>query len=464
MMIMSAILYGTNVAVTRRQIHGILSYIVEKEGQLPGLKEEAMEEETIEEETIEEETIEEEITEKEEARERWAARGNTEAEEAEEEEAWEEAEDEEIEEEDDEESDHQVNISLDDVFALNTRYDESQDFQYSTRYFAVIYDETGSVTDVIINHISTVDEKEAVSFAEKVKDSFFSFGSSGLYFYKRASLDSDTIVVFLDSRNQVATNSRLLYTSLIVLGLGLIIVFFIMNHMSYQIIQPEIENVRRQEQFITNASHELKTPLAVIRANTEVEQMLHGEDEWNQSTLKQIDRMTGLIQNLVLICRAQEKSEDSQAILVNASKVFEETVKTYIPVATQDGKSLTYNISPDLMILGEESEIRQLITLLLDNAIKYCDEKGQIQVNCSVKGRSPIRLTVSNSYAEGANVNYDRFFDRFYRQDESRNIDRGGFGIGLSIAESLVQKYRGTLNASWKDGIISFTCTLKGSV
>ena len=108
-----------------------------------------------------------------------------------------------------------------------------------------------------------------------------------------------------------------------------------------------------------------------------------------------------------------------------------------------------------------DSEIRQLTTLLLDNAIKYCDAGGTIRVSAGQKGRE-IWMAVSNSYAEGASVDYSRFFERFYRQNEAHTIDsRGGYGIGLSIAENLVKKYGGTIRADWKNGVISFTCTLK---
>ncbi|MBQ1492539.1 MAG: GHKL domain-containing protein [Blautia sp.] len=423
MMLMGAILYATNALVTNRQINSILDYIVENEGELPDPAE-----------------LEE------------AARKKRNAQiEAEGEEGGGE--------------DH-GKISMEDIFGSSTGESYSTpEFLYSTRYFAVIFNEEKEPIEVKINYISTVDEEDAISYATTVLLHYFSRGIRGVYFYKKATLkNGNVIVVFLDSRNQVATRSRLFYTTLIVLGFGLFIVLFIMHQLSYRIIQPEIENARRQEQFITNASHELKTPLAVIRANTEVEQMLHGEDEWNTSTLRQVDRMTSLIQNLVLISRAKEKSEDSAAVLVDVSSVLKDTIKTFAPVATQEGKKMSEQLAEGLTILGEESEIRQLASLLIDNAIKYCDEAGEIMVLLQSVKKTQVKLTVSNSYAEGENINYSRFFDRFYRQDEAHSIDKGGFGIGLSIAESLVHQYRGSISASWKDGVISFTCLLRGSV
>ena len=243
---------------------------------------------------------------------------------------------------------------------------------------------------------------------------------------------------------------------------GSILAFVIIRIFSNFAIRPEIRNAENQKKFITNASHELKTPLAVIRANTELEMMMHGEDEWNRSTMNQVDRMTGLIQNLVMIARADEKANKEDMAETDVSKVVSDTADTFLPVATQSGKSMRKEISEGVTMLTNEAHIRQLVSLLVDNAIKYCDDGGEIGVLLSQKGKG-VRIEISNSYAEGGSQDYSRFFDRFYRQDESHNIDKGGYGIGLSIADSLVRRYKGKIDVSWKDGVISFVCVLKGA-
>lgn len=359
---------------------------------------------------------------------------------------------------------YDVKTFLGDIFGSGTGGlidEDSPDDTFSTRYFAVIYGQDGNVEAVKANHISSLTAQEAEILGNYARGRFFQFGQYGKYYYQVADLSGDrSIVVFLDSTNQIHATSRLLYSALMLIAFGIAVTYIFVRVFANKAISPEIRNAELQKQFITNASHELKTPLAVIRANTEMQEILGGENEWTQSTLRQVDRLNGLIQNLVMITRAQEK-ETTERTLTNAAALIQETVKTYLPVATQDGKTLEQEIPESLNMKAVDSEIRQLTTLLLDNAIKYCDAGGTIRVSAGQKGRE-IWMAVSNSYAEGASVDYSRFFERFYRQNEAHTIDsRGGYGIGLSIAENLVKKYGGTIRADWKNGVISFTCTLK---
>ena len=266
---------------------------------------------------------------------------------------------------------------------------------------------------------------------------------------------------------------RVLISVLSILGLGTFMSFFIMRLLSKGFVRTEVENVEKQKQFITNASHELKTPLAVIKANTEMQEMMDGESEWSQSTLRQVDRMTGLIGNLVQIARAQEMT-DGELAPTDIAAAVSETADSFAPVAASDGKKLEKEIPDSLVTKSSDSSMRQLTSLLIDNAIKYCDDGGTIKVELTRSRRGAV-LTVSNDYAEGANVDYTRFFERFYRQDEAHTISAGtvtgssegssgertgksGYGIGLSIAESLVKSMKGSIDVSWDKGRILFTC------
>ena len=364
--------------------------------------------------------------------------------------------------------------SLQSIFGVGDFFGETPDSYYTTRYFAVLFDESETVSLIKTSHIAYIEEEQAEEYARIALDRPFHFGNFGRYYYYCADRESGgTIVVYLDRTEQLSLMRRVLISVLSILGLGTFMSFFIMRLLSKGFVRTEVENVEKQKQFITNASHELKTPLAVIKANTEMQEMMDGESEWSQSTLRQVDRMTGLIGNLVQIARAQEMT-DGELAPTDIAAAVSETADSFAPVAASDGKKLEKEIPDSLVTKSSDSSMRQLTSLLIDNAIKYCDDGGTIKVELTRSRRGAV-LTVSNDYAEGANVDYTRFFERFYRQDEAHTISAGtvtgssegssgertgksGYGIGLSIAESLVKSMMGSIDVSWNKGRILFTC------
>lgn len=356
-----------------------------------------------------------------------------------------------------------VNRFLDEIFNTSDSDASSPEFYYSTRYFAVLYDKSGEITDVITNHIAAVTEQEAKAYGDAARSRDKNFGRDGMYYYEVAEYDDgSSIVVYLDSENSVRYTGRLFYILLSMIFLGVVLVALFVQVFSRRAVQPEIRNAELQKQFITNASHELKTPLAVIRANTEMQEMLGGENEWTKSTLRQVDRMNGLIQNLVMVSRAQEKQSGEAITQCDITTAVKETADAFRPVAEAEGKQLHMKIQESVSMLAEDAAIRQLTSLLVDNAIKYCDDQGSIEVALTQKTREKaVTLLVSNNFQSGKDVDYSHFFERFYRADPSHNTDRGGYGIGLSIAEAITEQYHGSIGAAWKDGIITFTCILK---
>lgn len=363
--------------------------------------------------------------------------------------------------------DETIEWSLQGIFGIGNFFGETPDYIYTTRYFAVLFDENDNATEVKASHIAYIDEEQAEEYGRIALNKWPSFGSFGRYYYYCADRESGgRIVVYLDRTAQITLVNRVLFAALSILGLGTILAFFFMRLFSKDVVKSELENIERQKQFITNASHELKTPLAVIRANTEMTEMLDGETEWTQSTMRQVDRMNGLIANLVQISRAQEK-ESGELKVIDIVPAVSQTADSFIPVAKSEGKTLEKNLPESLLMKADDSRIRQLVSLLADNAVKYCDEGGMILVSLEKAGKNAV-LSVSNDYAAGAEVDYSRFFERFYRQDEAHTISsdsagvkKSGYGIGLSIADSLVQAMKGTISASWKNGRITFSCRFR---
>ena len=332
---------------------------------------------------------------------------------------------------------------------------------YYIPYFAVSYREEGTVEWIKVNHMEGLTAGEATELADYALSRLWELGQYGNYYYNVRTLDDGSkMVIYLDSSSQVNFTTQLFYSAMILTVFGAAVLFIFVWLFSTRAVGPLVRGAELQQQFITNASHELKTPLAVIKANTEMEEMTSGESEWTASTLRQVDRMNALIQNLVMITRAQE-NEKSVREEMDISAAVKETAETYLPVAQQDGKLLEQEIPEGIRMKASDAEIRQLATLLLDNAIKYCDEGGTIRVSLARKGKETV-LCVRNSFAEGQNVDYSRFFERFYRGNEAHTVEgSSGFGIGLSIAQNLVESYHGTIRAEWTDGMISFICTLK---
>ncbi len=333
---------------------------------------------------------------------------------------------------------------------------------YGMRYFTVILDEEEVVESMNLENVKLIDEDTALNYTKAALDSLFSSGFIDDYYFKIGTLDNDRIIVaFVNGSIQSSILQHVLLYSILICAGGLFLTGAVAWQFSKSAIQSEMESYQRQKSFITNASHELKTPLAVIRANTEIIEMMSGENEWTESTLRQVEHMNGLIQNLVMISRAAEKEERTPGEKVNFTEVVQSMVEPFKSVAIQDKKELHLDLEEGAVIEASESNIRQLVSILTDNALKYCDPEGRIDVKLA-KGKrgKTVILTVSNDYKEGANVDCSRFFDRFYREDSSHE-NQQGYGIGLSMAESICKQYDGKISAEWKDGVISFICVLK---
>ncbi len=341
--------------------------------------------------------------------------------------------------------------SISDVFS--PRYKQYQ-------YYSCVYGEDHEVLQVMNHFVGQGDEEHLQEMADRISESIVPFGRYDYYFYQIGeNSDGNVLVVFLDGTMEIAAAARLFYWTLLICGVGMVVTLILVGIFSQRMIQPEIENSMRQKQFITNASHELKTPLSVIRANVELMEIMGGETELSQSTLKQVDRMNGLLQNLVMIAKSEEREDHSELMEVDVSALVKESVQSFQAAATQEDLTLETRIEENIKRKMDGSRIRTLTTILVDNAIKYCDKDGRITVSLvPIRRGKGFQLTVSNTYAEGKGLDCSRFFDRFYRQDSSRNIDKGGYGIGLSIAEGVCRQSGGVIKAEWKDGEISFVC------
>ena len=336
----------------------------------------------------------------------------------------------------------------------------TDEFPYETRYFTVVISKDREVAGIDLDHIAAVDSKNALKLVETVSLRSGTYGKittlRHTYAYHKAVLaDDNEIVVFLDCTEDFNT-ARNVMTLCMTIGLiSYVAVFILVSIASKNVVQPVIDNIEKQKQFITNAGHELKTPLAIISANTEVLEMMSGENEWTKSTMNQIKRLSALVNNLIRLARMEESGENLVIKEFNISELTEEIAESFVAVAEKDGKKITKKIAENVEILSDKNFVQELISILIDNAVKYCDPSGEINITLQQLMKS-VRITVTNDYAEGENIDCRRFFDRFYRADTSHNSVKSGYGIGLSMAQEIVSLIKGRISADWKKGKISF--------
>ena len=337
----------------------------------------------------------------------------------------------------------------------------SRESLYELRYFTVTI--TNDAAQVMgSQNITTVDRDKALTLAYRC---FHEHANRGIlddnertYGYVINNLKDGKRIIILDCTTRFAILGRTLRMSLVIGIICIILFCLLMFLLSPLAIKPYIDNIENQKMFITNAGHELKTPLAVISANTEVMEMLNGESEWTRSNMTQVKKMSGLINELIMLSRM---SETVDIILsdIDYTAVLKECINTFMPIVASTDKQLVTQIEDDVHVNAEIKNLQALIDILLDNAIKYCDDGGTIGVSLNKRGRQSV-LTVYNDYEEGANIDYHRFFDRFYRQDTSHNSKKQGFGIGLSMAASVVELFKGKIRVDYKNGVITFTVTI----
>lgn len=369
------------------------------------------------------------------------------------------------------------------------RHGISPESQFDTRYFTVTINSKGEVENIDTSKIASVSSENAAEYAKKLwKSGKKGDGKSGFAEnckYLTVDEDGSTMYIFLSCQRELSTIKTYILASVGISAFGLLVVFVMIYFFSGKILKPVSESYEKQKRFITDASHEIKTPLTIIDANTEVIEMMEGENEWTSSTRKQIARLTSLTEKLVFLSRMDEEATKLEMLEFSLSDAILDTAEPFKAVAQTKGKKLTIDVTDKILYTGDEKTIRQLISILLDNAIKYsgcssvsCEKATQTQNNCVTttgdtapeieltmrpSGKNRI-ITVWNTVDDTANIKkgrQDMLFERFYRTDASRNSKTGGFGIGLSAAYAIVKAHKGKITAESKDGqSIKFTIVL----
>ncbi len=328
----------------------------------------------------------------------------------------------------------------------------SPETPYESRFFSVLLGEDGQALQVDTGQIAAVDEEEAVVYAQNVSASGRSAGFLGNYRYRLCKGEGGSLIIFLDCARSLSSFRTTLVTSVLLAILGLLSVLVLLLILSKRIIRPVAESYEKQKQFITDAGHELKTPMTIISADADLAEMECGENQWLSDIRHQAQRLTGLTNDLIYLSRMEEEQPKLQRIEFPLSDVAEEMAQSFQALARSQEKDFVLHIQPMLSFTGDEKAIRQLLSILLDNALKYSPAGGRLELRLEKQGRA-VLLTVSNTSAQP--VERDKLphlFDRFYRTDQSRSSQTGGHGLGLSIARSIVLAHRGKIRAESPDG------------
>lgn len=339
----------------------------------------------------------------------------------------------------------------------------TQETPFETRYFIVHLTEKREVAEVDTEHLAALDRQMMVDSVVEILEEGKTSGYTGYYRYRVFENDSGgSTIIVMDCFLQLQAFNNVLRVTLLVSLACIIIVFLLLLFFSKKAIRPFVENLERQRQFVTDASHELKTPLAIIAANTGLLEATMGKNRWLDSTQEQVGRLDQLVKNLIELARTEESIQEYAACSFSLSDMVESIVDAFRSLAEADGKKLESQIESGLSIRGVEENLFRLCSILLDNAVKYCDSDVTIHVTLGVQGRG-LTLVVSNPCADVNPAQIPRFFDRFYRSDTSRSRATGGYGIGLSTAKAIVTRHKGRLSAHYAGGVISFTVSLPGS-
>ena len=335
----------------------------------------------------------------------------------------------------------------------------NEDSSYRTRFFRIFLDEDKKVTNVNMDHIAAVDEKKAVRMTKMAMLRRGKVGLVGSYRYRKEYKDGQVrSIIFLDCKENQSFYHLAVTITITVSTLLTCLITVIFAIASKRAVRPFEINSNRQKQFITDASHELKTPLAIISANAEVLQYKGDGNEWTQNIIDQTKHMGKLINQLLVLAKLDEVQEKSEKQEADLKLLLEETIEPFEEVATQKKVTLKLHLEEGVTIRVNREQIAQLVSILTENAAKYVNDGGKIVWRLTKTQHGAV-LVVKNT-TEKELPDTKRMFDRFYRSDSSRSSKTGGQGIGLSIAKKIVDSHKGSITAKAGDGRVTFRVSL----
>ena len=330
---------------------------------------------------------------------------------------------------------------------------------YMIRFFSAHYDQNGSLTGVYHEYIASVSEEEAVAYAGHALDTGRERGFYEGYRYLVSENAGAKSVIFLNAERELGTVSSLIASTLLVAAIALAAVFILVLLLARRAVAPYMRNLEMQKQFITNAGHELKTPLTAISTSADVLAMEDGGNEWVRNIQTQSGRLAKLVGDLVTLSRLDEENPMPEKARFSLSDALWEAAEPFTSLVKAKGKTYTQSIADGLGAVGDRAAMQQVISILLDNALKYSPEGGEISLRAFRSGRRTV-IEVSNTCSGLTEAELPHLFERFYRADKSHSAAVRGSGIGLAIAKAAVEAQGGRIRAEKRGSDIVFQITL----
>lgn len=348
---------------------------------------------------------------------------------------------------------------------FSDRFHNRKELPFSTRFFTIRLDFSREILSYDLSSIASVNPADLDGFAETILDRGKQVGWVQTYRYRLEETNNGYFIIVMEATMMRSSILSVLAITLTVGLFAFLIVFALVALFSKRAILPISETYDKQRQFITDASHELKTPLTVIAANTEILSLTYGENEWCEGILRQSGHMRSLINQMIQMSKLDEGKQTLVFENFNLSDAVYDTALSFSSVAAARNLTLETDIAPEIFFCGNETALRQVVAILTDNAVKYCDEKGRILVSLKQTsgnfGREKLSLCVRNTFCGAAALNTGKLFERFYRADQAHTAGNS-YGLGLSIAKSIVEHHRGKIEAVNVNGEeIAFSITFQ---
>lgn len=327
----------------------------------------------------------------------------------------------------------------------------SPEIPYESRYFTVTVSPNGDIVETDISRIISVDQQSAISYARQAINSDKERSFIEQFRYVKQTDNELTRIIFLDCGRKLDSFRTFMWASIAVGLLGCVIVFVVFCFASGRIVRPIAESYEKQKRFITDAGHEIKTPLTIIGANLDLLEADYGNSESLSDIRTQTKRLSDLTNDLVYLSKMEESEDDLRKIEFPVSELIIDTAQEFHAIAQAHSIDYKIKVENNIAMCGNQDAIRHLIYILMDNAMKYSPEGGRVALDAAVYKNKLLVSVFNTTQMPVSKDNISHLFDRFYRADESRNSETGGHGIGLSIAQAITTAHNGKITAETQD-------------